>query len=413
MENNREMFNKSVGITAEFDPFHLGHRYLLRAVRRAFPERGIICVMSGQFTQRGSAAAVDKLARAEMALRGGADLILELPVLWASASAETFARGAVQCLLDTGVVDTLAFGSEAGELSQLRQAAETLDSEAYQPLLRAGLDQGLSFAAARQRAAEALSGAAGSCLAGANNNLGVEYLRVLRYWGRPELNAFTVPRRGAAHGSLEEESPMVSASRLRAWMAEGAWERLEGCLPPESLALLLREQEQGSCPARLERCESGILARLRAMTEDELTQLPDWEPGLERRLSRAARESVTLAELYDRAKTRRCPEARVRRMVLWAFLGLTPEQRPERVPYLRVLGCNDRGRSLLRAMKKTASLPILTKPGQVRYLDETARQVFSLEARGDDLWRLCLPQPEQRRGGREWLRGPVILENPD
>ncbi|MGM9538572.1 MAG: nucleotidyltransferase family protein, partial [Candidatus Onthomonas sp.] len=301
----------------------------------------------------------------------------------------------------------------AGDLSRLRAAADTLDSEAYRPLLRAGLDQGLSFAAARQRAVEVLSGAAGGCLAGANNNLGVEYLRALRHWGRPETAVFTIPRRGAGHGSLSEDSPMVSASRLRAWMAEGAWDRLEACLPPESLEILLREREQGRCPALLSRCESAVLARLRSMTEAELARLPDWEPGLERRLANAAREAVTLAECYDRAKTRRCPEARVRRMALWAFLGLTPEQRPERVPYLRVLGCNDRGRELLRAMKETARLPVLTKPGQVRYLDETARRVFSLEARADDLWRLCLPAAEQRRGGQEWLRSPVILRAPD
>lgn len=409
MENHREMINKSVGVVAEFDPFHLGHRCLLRAVRAAFPHHGIICVMSGQFTQRGSAAAVDKLARAEMALRGGADLVLELPVLWAAASAETFARGGIQLLLDTGVVDTLAFGSEAGDLTPLRWAAKVLDSEAYRPLLREGLDQGLSFAAARQRAVETLAGDAGRCLAEANNNLGVEYLRALRHWGGERVNVFTIPRQGAAHGSLGEESAAVSASRIRAWMAEGNWARLEGHLPRESLEILLRERDMGRCPARLERCESGILARLRTMEEIELTRLPDWEPGLERRLSKAARESVTLAECYDRAKTRRCPESRVRRMVLWAFLGLTPDQRPERAPYLRVLGGTDRGRSLLRAMKAQAQLPILTKPGQVRRLGESAQQVFSLESRAGDLWQLCLEAPDQRRGGQEWLRGPVIL----
>lgn len=406
-EENRPC--RAVGIVAEFDPFHLGHRYLLDRVREAFPHHGIICVMSGAFTQRGSAAAADKFARAEMALRGGADLMLELPVLWAAASAETFARGGVQCLLDTGVVDALAFGSEDGDLNRLRAAAWALDSGDYPALLREGLDQGLSFAAARQRAVEALRGPAGRCLETANNNLGVEYLRALRYFGRETLPVFTVSRQGAAHNSMEEAGPMVSASRLRRWMETGEWERLPDYLPPESLILLLAQRDAGRCPARLDRCETAVLARLRGMEPEELTQLPGWEPGLEHRLLRAAREAVTLAELYDRAKTRRCPEARVRRLVLWAFLGLREGQRPQRVPYLRILGCNDRGRELLREMKQNAKLPLLTKPGQMRRLEEQGQQVFRMEARASDLWRLCLPSPDQRRGGQEWLRGPVIL----
>ena len=414
MEPNNEMKQERpaggcVGIVAEFDPFHLGHQFLLNRVRKAYPDRGIICVMSGSFTQRGSAAALDKFARAEMALMGGADLVLELPLLWAASSAESFARGGVQCLLDTGLVEVLAFGSEDGDLSQLRRTAETLDSGAYPPLLREGLGQGLSFAAARQRAAEALSGAAGGCLAGANNNLGVEYLRALRHFGREDLEVFTVARRGAAHNSMDTHSPAVSASRLRAWMGAGQWEALPPCLPPASLEVILAQRDLGRCPARLEGCETGILARLRAMEPEELTRLPGWEPGLEHRLRAAAREAVTLAELYDRAKTRRAPEARIRRLVLWAFLGLRGDQRPERVPYLRVLGCTGRGRGLLRGMKQQAKLPLLTKPGQIRRLGESGQRVFSLEARATDLWQLCLPAPDQRRGGQEWLRSPVIL----
>lgn len=398
-----------MGIVAEFDPFHLGHQYLLDRVRQAYPDRGIICVMSGSFTQRGSAAALDKFARAEMALRGGADLVLELPLLWATSSAESFARGGVQCLLDTGLVEVLAFGSEDGDLSRLRRTAETLDSAAYPPLLREGLGQGLSFAAARQRAAEALSGTDGGCLAGANNNLGVEYLRALRHFGRKDLEVFTVARQGAAHNSMETHSPAVSASRLRAWMGTGQWEALAPCLPPTSLEVILAQRKLGRCPARLERCEMGILARLRTMEPEELPHIPGWEPGLEHRLLAAAREAVNLAELYDRAKTRRAPEARIRRLVLWAFLGLRGDQRPERVPYLRVLGCTGRGRELLRGMKQQAKLPLLTKPGQIRRLGEPGQRVFQWEARATDLWQLCLPAADQRRGGQEWLRSPVIL----
>lgn len=410
MEHHCETLHTCIGIVAEFDPFHLGHRWLIQQARQALPGHGVICVMSGSFTQRGSAASTDKFARCEMALRSGADLVLELPVLWAAASAETFARGGIQCLLDTGVVDTIAFGSEDGTLSRLLPTAQALDSPQFLPLLQEGLGRGLSYAAARQRAVEALVGDAGQCLSTANNNLGVEYLRALRHWGRADVQALTFPRQGAEHDSTRTDGPFVSASLLRQWMAQGDWDRLAPVLPASSLSLLRVQRDLGRCPARLDRCELAVLARLRAMEETELARLPDCGDGLERRLARAARESVTLAEFYDRAKTRRYPEARIRRTALWAFLGLTADRRPERVPYLRVLGCTGRGRAILRDMKQTAALPQLIRPGQARRLDETGQRVFRLEARAADLWQLCLPGADQRRGGQEWLRTPVILD---
>ncbi|MCD8381802.1 MAG: nucleotidyltransferase family protein [Clostridiales bacterium] len=400
----------AAGVVCEFDPFHRGHRWLLEQVRAACPEKGIVCVMSGGFTQRGTAAALDRSARAEMALRGGADLVLELPLLWAVSSAETFARGGVQCLLDTGVVDTVAFGSEDGDLSRLAPAAQALDSDALRPLLRAGLEEGLSYPAARQRALEALVGESGRCLETPNNSLGVEYLRALRHWGREDVTALTFPRQGAGHDSRREED-WPSGSLLRRWMSGGDWARLEAALPPTSREIVMREREAGRCPAQLERCERGILARLRTMTEEELSALPDRAPGLERRIARAAGEATDLAQLYGRAKTRRYPEARIRRMVLWAFLGLTADRLPERVPYLRVLGFNDRGRTLLREMKGRAKLPVLLRSGQIRRLGQDARTAFQAECRGEDVRQLCLPRPGP--GGLEWLRRPVCLTSPD
>lgn len=408
MEQQAYKTNRAVGIVAEYDPFHLGHRWLMDQVRQARPGHGIVCVMSGSFTQRGSAASTDKLARAEMALRGGADLVLELPVIWAAASAEPFALGAVQCLLDTGVVDTIAFGSEDGNLSRLRPTAQALDSEAIRPLIRAGLEKGLSYAAARQRGAEELTGGRARCLESANNALGVEYLRALRRLRGEGVEVLTVPRQGADHDSQETDSPLVSASLLRRRMAEGCWDGLEGLLPETSWRILQAQRERGRCPARLEQCERAVLARLRSMDEAALARLPDCGEGLERRMARAAGEAVSLADFYNRAKTRRYPEARIRRIALWAFLGLEAGDRPQRVPYLRVLGCTPRGRELLHRMKQTARLPILTRPGQAKGLDETGRRVFQLECRATDLWQLCLPQPG--RGGEEWLRRPVILE---
>ena len=168
---------RTIGIIAEYNPFHSGHRHHIQAVRQAFgADCAVVCAMSGNWVQRGEAALADKWTRTALALRQGVDLVVELPTPWAVSSAEPFARGGVGLLTATGVVDTLSFGSEAGALPPLQAAADCLASPAWQEVLRQGLAEGLSFPVARQQAATALLGDAARCLQGPNNNLGVEYL---------------------------------------------------------------------------------------------------------------------------------------------------------------------------------------------------------------------------------------------
>ncbi len=169
---------RAVGIVAEYDPFHLGHCYHIAETRRLLGEDiPMVCVMSGSWRQRGECALADKWTRAELALKGGADLVLELPIIWAISSAEGFARGAVALLKATGIVDALSFGSESGEGEALKALALTLESEEYRTALRAELDKGISFAEAREKAAVKCMGKTAHLLRGANDSLGVEYLR--------------------------------------------------------------------------------------------------------------------------------------------------------------------------------------------------------------------------------------------
>ena len=155
---------RTIGIVAEYNPFHSGHKHHLQAVRQAFgTDCPVVCAMSGNWVQRGDAALADKWTRAQLALEQGVDLVLELPTPWPASSAETFALGGVGLLAATGVVDILSFGSEAGELPPLQQAADCLQSARWQSLLRQGLDRGLSFPAARQQAANALLGDTADC----------------------------------------------------------------------------------------------------------------------------------------------------------------------------------------------------------------------------------------------------------
>ena len=382
------------GIIAEYNPFHRGHAWQIDETRRRLgADTAVVCAMSGHWVQRGECAVTDKWTRAAMALRGGADLILELPTPWACASAETFARGGVGVLAAAGVVDTLSFGSESGDLGGLRRAAECLDSEDYRAALRGFLDRGLPFALCRHRAAEELLGAEGAaCLENPNDNLGVEYLRALP----PEMGALTVRRVGARHDGAPAEG-FASASTLRTWLRQGKLTRAEA---------YLTEAWQGDV-ASMEWCERWTLARLRTMTLAEAEALPDSGEGLAARLLAAGQRAGSLEEVYDLTKTKRYAHARVRRLTACAMLGLTAADRPAEVPYLKVLGFTDRGREVLREMGKRARVPVVTKPAHAKALPGAGGRLAELEARCTDLYGLCFAAPWP--GGAEWRTGPVVL----
>ena len=374
-----------VGIAAEYNPFHAGHVFHLAETRRRLGECTAVAVMSGHFVQRGECAVLDKWTRACSALEGGADLVLELPTVWAAASAEHFAWGAVSILKEAGA-DAISFGSESGGADGLRKVAACLDGPEFHAALRRFLDEGKPFAACRQTAARELLGEkSAGLLAGPNDNLGVEYLKVARRldW-EPEV--ITVPRRGAGHdGGGHPEYP--SASYLREQIMSGE-------LAAENPAFL--------CYA-----ERAVLARLRTMKLSDFEALPDCGEGLFRRFCRAARQGRTLDEVYALTKTKRYAHSRIRRMVLWAWLGLTKADVPDAPPYLRVLGANERGRALLRELKKRARLPIITKPAHAGKLDGPCRRLFELEARCTDLYQLCREAPGPC--GLEWTSNPVML----
>lgn len=395
-----------IGIIGEFDPFHRGHAHLIAQARSANPGSPVVCAMSGAFTQRGEAAIASKYARAEMALRCGADLVLELPVQWAVSSAERFARGGVAVLAAAGVTH-LVFGSEVGALRPLKQAAETLDSPDFPAALLPHLKEGLPFAAARQNALEQLMGTAADVLTQPNNLLGIEYLRATRLLA-PDMEAVTFPRVGAAHNSAEFNGGFDSASSLRALLLKGELEQACAGVTEPVAEILRREWAANRCPAALAYNCRGIFTRLRTMTAADFATLPDCGEGLEYRIVRAVGESVTLTQCYDRVKSKRYAHARVRRLILRAYLGLTAADCPEQPPYLRVLGLTENGRAILRRAKALDRLPIVTKPTVVKSLDAACQRQFAIDARAETLWNLCLPQ--LLPAPNEWAATPVVIK---
>lgn len=389
---------KVLGIVAEYNPFHRGHLYHINTSREQSGAEAVVAVMSGDFVQRGSAAVFDKFARAEAAVRCGASLVLELPLPWCVSSAESFARGAVGLLESCGVVDTLSFGSECGDAAVLSMLAGALNELDGSSELKNALDSGAPFAAARQLALAALVGEERAALLKEPNNiLAVEYIRALR----APMELLTVQRRGSRHDGAG------SASELRAMLEEDR--DISALLPPEAAAVYARETEQGRGPVLSGALETALMSRLRMLPQEAYARLPDAGEGLENLLYRAVREEATLETAAMRCKSRRYALARIRRMLLGAALGLEKEMNRDRPPYIRVLAADSRGCELLSTMKKTAAIPVVSKPGAVRELGEKANCIFELGSRAHDLWVLGRNRPSLRTGDEDFRRSPVIL----
>jgi len=390
-----DVFFGHTGIIAEYNPFHNGHALHISKIKER-SSGGIVVVMSGQFVQRGEPALLDKWKRAEMALRNGADLVLELPLPWAMAPAETFARGGVSLLQALGCVETICFGCESDRPDELNGIAEALLSEGFPARVQALLPTGRTFARLRGEALSQL-GVDPSPLDSPNNTLAVEYLRANRSL-KAGLVPLAIQRKGASHDSKEPGEGLCSASYLRTLLhgfSEDALfpsdTALSPFMPENARGILLREIEEGKAPSSADRLERGVLSVLRRMTAQELEPLPDISEGLHNRLYAAVQSSCSVQEILEKTKTKRYTMARIRRIIFSAYLGVPADFSKRLPPYLRVLGVGKRGQEILSTARKAASLPLLLRYADVRKLDDFGRAVFELECRAGDLFALSLP----------------------
>ena len=396
----------TAGITAEYNPFHWGHEYMLRRLGRELGEdTAFVCVLSGNFVQRGDCALFRKQARAEAAVRCGVDLVLELPLPWATASAEGFAKGAVELLGSTGVVTHLCFGSECGDVAALRGVAEALKSPETDALIRRYSGEGVSYASARQRALEVTAGESAALVSRPNNILAVEYLRALDAggWG---MEPVTVRRRGAAHDGAGS-GVFRSASELRERCAAG--EDISPLMPEPAAEVFRAEALALRGPVTLEALDTALVSRLRMLPPEVFDAVPDAAEGLGARLYAAAREEPDLRSILSAAKTKRYAMSRLRRMLLCACLGVRASDRDGGVPYIRVLALSQKGRGLLRRMRESAALPVITKPAQVKSLGARAQRIFALECAAADLYCLAFSSVRERRALSEWRVSPFVL----
>ena len=349
------------GIVCEYNPFHRGHKKQLDLIRADDPAGGIVCLMSGNFVQRGKPAILDKLLRAEAAVRAGADLVLELPVTAALSSAEGFASEGVRIL--SPFCDRLCFGAESGDEAALASVAQALLSPVFRDHLMSQLELGLSFPAARQNALETM-GVSSDLLRQPNDILATEYCKAILAQGST-MKPMVIRRQGSYHDVLpDKENP--SATAVRSQMLSGSnW---QAYVPEE-----VRPCLEGASLHTMEAGERAILAKLRTMSDAEFESLPYGSEGLWRKLMKACREYASLEEILTEVKSKRYTRTRLDRMVMCAFLGLTAQDLSSPAPYVRVLALNGRGREILKKARQSGAFPNVGERQEHPYQETESR----------------------------------------
>ncbi len=376
------------GIVSEYDPFHNGHQHQIEQVKRTLGQDcAIVCCMSGNFLQRGSAAMMPKHERATAAVTGGADLVLELPAVYSLLSAEGFAAAAVHILASLSQLTHLSFGAETADAQKLTEIAKILlEHETVQSTL-AHLQSGISYAAARERALYARISENASIIKSPNNILAVEYCKALLNGGHA-ITPLPIERKGAAHDSTEAVSGFASASLIRTQLRSGAL--VDEMIPHTTAQILEKAKKEKKLMLDLERLNLMMLSRLLPMSPEQLERLPGASEGVEHRIWRSLRLHRDPELAAQHAKTRRYPHSRLRRMLMCGFLGIERSHSESPPPYARVLAFSDAGRQVLHRARKTASLPIITKPAHIEKLEQRARDIFERECTASLLYHTAL-----------------------
>lgn len=344
-----------LGIVSEYNPFHNGHLHHLEVSKQLTKSDFTVAVMSGNFVQRGDTSLVNKWVKTEMALKGGIDLVIELPTIYAISSAENFADGAIKILNSLGVVDYVSFGSEIGEITPLNEVANVLYKEPkeFSNLITTQLRSGLSYPKAREIALNQYFGSSkkySEILNNPNNILGVEYLKSIKRH-RSHIRPLTIKRDYSDYNSTKVKNGIASATAIRTMIQNK--KNVHYVVPYETYDLLDECIKNEEIISDLSIFEKEIIYTLRKMTLSEIAALPDVSEGLENKIKAAANNFNTLEELISNIKSKRYTQSRIQRILLYVLLNITQKDMnsSKRItPYIRVLGFNKHGKRIISAI---------------------------------------------------------------
>lgn len=387
---------KLSAIICEYNPFHNGHKYQIEKIKE-YSDNPVVAIMSGNFTQRGDVAILDKFKRAEIAIKNGVDIVIELPTVYALANAETFAKAGVQLTKSLGCVENLCFSAEESDPDLLYNAANEFKNSEFNSCINELMKSGDYYPRAVQKAFEQISPEYAEVFSKPNNILAVEYIKALN---GSDIKPYIIKRIGAEHDTSQCKEGITSASNIRKMILENDSSAYK--YMPCSDAI------KHENTADIKNLESVIMYKLRTMSREDFSRLPDVNEGLENRVYDCARNSCSLDELFELAKTKRYTMARLRRIIICAMLNITADSANKPVPYIRVLAFNDIGSKALHDIAKSCTLPLITNVADgYKKLNNKASSVFNTDLLASDIYSVATQNIKPC--GEDFTRGIIKI----
>lgn len=411
---------KTLGIVSEYNPFHNGHKYHIEAARQEFGAESIVCIMSGSFVQRGEPAMFDKWSRAKMALLSGADLVIELPFVYACQPAENFSFGAINILNNFGIIDGICFGSELGNAEPLKEIASLLikEPEAFSILVKHHLKSGNTYPRSISLALsdyyqgnEAINS---SIWENPNNILGIEYIKSILQLKSPIL-PYTIKRIANHYNDIEITQAIASATAARHELKHfGFSDKLQTSLPQASNAIIKENIDKNHGPVYLDQFSDLLLYRIRLMSTAQIKSYISIQEGLEHRIKKAAEKASCIEELIEGIKTKRYTRAFIQRILCHILLDLDWEStiafKQHGTPsYARVLGFNDRGKQLLRKIIDNSPYPVVNKVASFNPEDPMLHRIFEYDVRATNIYSLAYQSQAYKKAGEDYRRSPIYV----
>ena len=361
-----------LGLIVEYNPFHNGHLYHLNSAKKVVSPDYTVAVMSGNFVQRGEPSIINKFSRTEIALNMGVDIVFELPFVYATQSAGTFANGSIGVLERTNVVTDIVFGSESSDINNLKKISTVLTNQKkeYTSLLKEYLKEGLSFPNARKKALKKFFNndtTIEKIVEKSNDILGIEYLNNLNYYNS-NIIPHTIQRHGSDYNDSEFKGNLSSATAIRKLILENKINEIVDSVPKKTLEVLKNEIKKGNGPITLEKMREIILYKLRLLERKDLADILDVKEGLDKRFIEYSKRSKDINDLLKKVKSKRFTYTRIKRSMLNILFDLKEHEYKKYAEYgpqyLRVLGFTKKGQKLLNIIKKKSKYPIITTPSQ-------------------------------------------------
>lgn len=405
---------KTVGIISEYNPFHNGHKYHIHEAKKACGADYAVCIMSGSFVQRGEPAIFDKWSRSQIAVMNGADLVIELPVVYACQPAEIFALGAVKILNSMGVIDNICFGSELGDADHLHQLAQLLhnEPEAFKQLLKKQLENGVSYPKAVSNALSTYidddpHSVGSDILKNPNNILGIEYIKALMTLNS-SIEPIAVKRIVSGHNDIGITSNIASATAVRNEIRDnGISEKVKMSIPENSIDIISSNISSNRNPVYLNDFSDILLYKLRVIEEAELRKYLNVREGIENRLKKYARSCSSCNELIEAVKTKRYTRTYIQRLLCHLLLDMKNSDitifKDLNCPsYIRILAFNDNGKNLLKEIKDRSTYPIISKVADFNCSDKRITRTFAYDLLSTDIYNLAYKALEFKKGAEDY-----------